>query len=34
MMTNAYSELFVNDAMECLGEAFEYAVKMCIANSK
>ena len=26
MMTNAYSELFVNDAMETLGEAFEYAV--------
>lgn len=31
-MTNAYSELFVNDAMETLGEAFEYAltkIKMC-----
>ena len=27
MMTNAYSELFVNDAMETLGEAFEYAIK-------
>ena len=27
MMTNAYTELFVNDAMECLGEAFEYAVQ-------
>lgn len=26
MMTNAYSELFVDDAMACLGEAFEYAV--------
>ena len=26
MMTNAYSELFVNDAMETLGEAFEYAI--------
>jgi len=26
-MTNAYSELFVNDAMETLGEAFEYAIK-------
>ena len=25
-MTGAYSELFVNDAMECLGEAFEYAI--------
>lgn len=25
-MTCAYSELFVNDAMECLGEAFEYAI--------
>lgn len=27
MMTSAYSELFVNDAMECLGEAFEYAIE-------
>ena len=26
MMINAYSELFVNDAMETLGEAFEYAI--------
>lgn len=26
MVTNAYSELFVNDAMETLGEAFEYAI--------
>ena len=26
MMMNAYSELFVNDAMETLGEAFEYAI--------
>lgn len=25
-MINAYSELFVNDAMETLGEAFEYAI--------
>ena len=24
---NAYSELFVSDAMETLGEAFEYAIK-------
>lgn len=31
-MMNAYSELFVHDAMETLGEAFEYAVeklKLC-----
>ena len=26
MMISAYSELFVNDAMETLGEAFEYAI--------
>ena len=25
-MMNAYSEIFVNDAMETLGEAFEYAI--------
>ena len=32
MMTHAYNEIYLDDAMENLGSAFEYATLFCNIN--